>query len=85
MTYLLFSDTDNLIFDKGEKYEMEMGMTLQQEALGNFLIYLQETNRIPCTKFKSKCFKDLSIRPKTIKYTQENIGKTFCGIEAKVT
>ena len=31
----------------------------------------------PCIKLKSKCFKDLHIKPDTLKLIEEKVGKTF--------
>ena len=31
----------------------------------------------PCTKLKSKCIKDLHIKPDTLKLTEEKVGKRF--------
>ena len=38
---------------------------------------------IPCIKVRSKWIKDLSIRPQSIRYMEDKVGKTPHDIEAK--
>jgi hypothetical protein len=72
----------HLIFDKGaQTLQWKKDSIFNKWCWYNWLLLCRRGQidpfLSPCTKFKSKWTKELHIKPKTLKLTEEKVGKSF--------
>jgi hypothetical protein len=71
----------HLIFDKGvKKHPVEIDSIFNKRCSHNWMLSYRRMGidpfLYPCTKFKSKWFKELQIKPETVKLIEGEVGKS---------